>query len=364
MVTINLRVSDDETECVVLSTQEEFHSVLEEFGARCLVDEQQGKTFYGFFNLEEGATYSFKVSRSGRRPPLPPQLSPTPTPQQQNDAALLLAGQMLQSLALQFRPRKAACRMWTGDPTVYNLKATSFDVFDKEVKKKYPYLGEEEKVSYYFFKNKRSVESRMYVSNDAELDDFFDLAGKPTIYIWPRGSPSLSTDSLPSQVEIHLSSTESLSESSESSSRGHLQTLFRNAVRERDDNKCVLSREVLRPKAGNLEAAHIFGVEASLADKRKAARVLNPYDTTNGMLLEKSLHVAFATYLWCMDESLKVHVSEDGKNNGLEKWEGKFVTLRVNDDTHTFPPRALLKARFALYEEKQKKRKEMKKTGR
>lgn len=207
------------------------------------------------------------------------------------------------------------------------------------------------------------MNSRTYVSNDQELNDFFDLAGKPTIYIWPCGSPSLSPDSLPSQVEIHVSSTESLSESSDSSShRGHVQTLFRSAVRERDNFKCVLSGEALRPKAGNLEAAHIIGVETSLADTRKVAGVLNPYDTANGMLLEKSLHVAFDSYLWCMDESLKVHVSEDGKNNGLEKWEGQSLMLRLSDGTnHTCPSRALLKARFNLYEEKEKERKEKKK---
>ena len=250
--------------------------------------------------------------------------------------------------------------MWTGERTAYKLTATSFTVFDQEVKKKYPYLEEEEKVSYYFIKDKHDVNSRSYISNDDELNDFFDLAGKPTIYIWPRGSPSLSPDPLPSLVEIQRSSAESLSDSSDSSSRrGNVQTLFRNAVRERDDFKCVLSGEVLRPKAGNLEAAHIIGVELSLADTRKAAGVLNPYDTANGMLLEKSLHVAFDSYMWCMDESLKVHVSEDGKNNGLDKWEGQSLSLRISDGTdHKCPPRALLKARFNLYEEKVKERKE------
>jgi hypothetical protein len=232
----------------------------------------------------------------GGRPPLPPQMSG------QNDTAL---EQIFQSLVLP--TRKAACRMWTGDPTVYKLKATSFEDFDKAVKAKYTHLDEEERISYYFIKNKRKVDSRTYLSNDAELEDFFDLAGKPTIYIWPRGSPSLSPDSLPSQVEVHLSSAESLSESS-GSSRGHAQTLFRNAVRKRDNNKCVLSGEELRPKAGNLEAAHIFGIETSLASQREVAGVVNPYDTWNGMLLEKSLHVACDAYLWCMDECCKVHV--------------------------------------------------------
>ena len=49
-------------------------------------------------------------------------------------------------------------------------------------------------------------------------------------------------------------------------------------------------------KAGNVEAAHIFVVKAALKDKRRDADVLNSYDTVNGMLLEKSLHVAFDSY--------------------------------------------------------------------
>lgn len=122
-------------------------------------------------------------------------------------------------------------------------------------------------------------------------------------------------------------------------------------MRQRDDNKCVLSGEVLRPKAGNLEAAHIFGVEKSLADERANAAVVNAYDTGNGMLLEKSLHVAFDAYLWCMDDFLVVHVSEEGKKQGLEKWQGKRVSLSVNE--YAFPSQKLLKARFDLYSKKQ-----------
>lgn len=38
-----------------------------------------------------------------------------------------------------------------------------------------------------------------------------------------------------------------------------------------------------------------------------------------------SLHVAFDSYLWCMDEELKVHVSTEG----LKEWQGREVTLSV-----------------------------------
>ena len=98
-------------------------------------------------------------------------------------------------------------------------------------------------------------------------------------------------------------------------------------------------------------AAHIFGVEPALADKRRAAGIVNAYGTGNGMLLEKSLHVAFDAYQWCMDEFLTVHVSENALEGVLKEYRGKCVKLFVGSFNH--PPRELLRARFALYQEKQ-----------
>ena len=286
---------------------------------------------------------------STRRPPLPPTPE-TQQQQQQPQQTDPMVTNALQILSISME-RKAACRMWTGDPTVYDLKATSYQDFDKAVRAKYAFLDDEENISYYVIKQKRDVSSRAYISNDDELNDFFDLAGKPTIIIWPRGNPSLSPASLPSEIEIHLSSAESVSESS-GSSCGYAQTLFRQAVRKRDGNQCVLSGEVLRPKAGNVEAAHIFGIEGSLCSQRDAAGVLNAYDTLNGMLLEKSLHVAFDAYDCCKDEFLVVHVSKEGKWRGLQQWDGKKVRLSVGSPL--FPSRELLQARFALYKERQR----------
>ena len=197
--------------------------------------------------------------------------------------------------------RRASCRLWVGDRTVYNLRAASFRVFDEQVRSKFS-LPKDAEISYYIIPQKKDVDSRQYISNDDDLDGFFDLAGKPTIFVWPRGNPSLSPKSLPSEVEIHASSADSVSTST-SSSRGYIQKAFREAVRLRDNNKCVLSGEPVRSKAGNVEAAHIFGVEPALTDRRRAAGILNGYDTSNGMLLEKSLHVAFDAYqcrlFWC-----------------------------------------------------------------
>jgi len=173
--------------------------------------------------------------------------------------------------------------------------------------------------------------------DDDELNNFFDLAGNPTIFVWSNGSPSLSPASLPSEIVIPVLIAESVSESS-GSSCSYLQTLFWKAVRKHDGNKCVLSSKEIRPKAGNVEAAHIFGIEPSLSSQWDAAGVVNAYDTCNEMLLEKSLHVAFDAYYWCMDESLVVHVSEEGKCQGLQQWDGK------KSDSHSVPPSSLLES--------------------
>ena len=58
-----LRVSDDVLESVVLGNEDEFREMLKNFGARCLVDEDNGDTFYGSSQLRDGATYSFKKSK-------------------------------------------------------------------------------------------------------------------------------------------------------------------------------------------------------------------------------------------------------------------------------------------------------------
>ena len=164
----------------------------------------------------------------------------------------------------------------------------------------------------------------------------------------------MSPNSIPSQLELqHLSLSDGESISS-SSGRGYIQELFRKALLIRDDRKCVLSGTLFCPKTGNVEAAHILGVETSLAQSRQDAGVLNPYDTMNGMLLESSLHTDFDSFLWCMDEFLNVHVSDAGKKKGLGHLEGKKVNLRVDD--HNYPTRCMLIARYQLFLEHQRAR--------
>lgn len=246
--------------------------------------------------------------------------------------------------------RKATCRLWVGgDCTLYSLNASSFQALNQAVRSNYM-LEDEEYVSLYYILDKDCVESRRYVSNDHDLNKFFNLAGNPIIFIWLRGESSISPGSLPSEIEIKVASASSSQSSVSDRTRGYAQTLFRNGVRERDDFTCVLSGKKLRPKANNVQAAHIIGVEPGMATTRKAAGVVNAYDTWNGMLLETSLNSAFDSFLWCMDEFCVVHVSDIGKEQGLGEWEGKRVKLKV--DQPLYPSRKLLRSRFQLYKEK------------
>jgi len=243
-------------------------------------------------------------------------------------------------------PPKVSCRLWVGDNTVFSLPAPTFETFNTAVRSIFE-LDTDANISYYYISHKSNVHSRKYISDDHDLKRFHALAGKPTIFVWMRGeSPSLSPDSLPSEIEIQALSVESSSDSS-TSTRGHAQKLFRNSVRARDKNTCVLSGTVVREKAGNVQAAHIFGIERALAQERQRLGIYNAYDTQNGMLLETSLHTDFDAYLWCMDEFLIVHVSEEGKTKGLGKWEGKKLNLTL--EGYGSPPPSLLKARYELF---------------
>ena len=340
---------------VKLSSDAEFDKWLSKKGVECLLD-HDGDEVVGFASLVDGGTYTLGPQPSLQLLNSRPPLSPASQIQSQQQMDAIFA-------RLALGPRKARCQMWTGDRTVYKLSATNFREFDDAVRAKYSDLDDEQTISYYVIKQKNDVGSRSYISNDDDLNDFFDLAGKPTIYIWSRDvEASLSPASLPSEVEIQVSSAESISVTS-SSSRSHNQKLFRQSVRKRDGHQCVLSGETLKEKTGNLEAAHIFGIESSLSEYREAARVYNAYDTSNGMLLEKSLQVAFDAFQWCMDEDLVVHVSEEGKKDvNIQQWEGKRVRLSLGSPL--FPYKEHIRARFALYSEKQKKGKNTRKSVR
>lgn len=176
-------------------------------------------------------------------------------------------------------------------------------------------LEDEEFVSLYYILDKDSVD------HDHDLNKFFNQAGGPIIFVWLRGESDISPGSLPS--EINVASITSSQSSDSDRTRGYVQTLFRNGVCKRDNFTCVLPGKKLKPKANNVQAAHIIGVEPGMARTREEAGIVNAYDTWNVLLLEASLHSAFASFLWCMDEFCIVHVSDIGKEQGHGEWEGK-----------------------------------------
>ena len=230
-----------------------------------------------------------------------------------------LRQQQQQNVSPLFATRYLHCRMWAGEnKAVFEVPAPSFEGLCSAVRDKFD-IPISEAFSLSFIPNKRDVNSRQYIASDVDLNNFLGLAGRPTVFIWHRGDPSMSPNSIPSEVEIHALSVGDESSQSASSTRGHVQDLFRKGVRARDSNTCVLSGTKLRPKTGNVQAAHILGAEKSLELARSQGGIFNPCDTSNGMLLESSLHSAFDSFQWCMDEFLNVHVTEVGKAIGLGK---------------------------------------------
>ena len=136
--------------------------------------------------------------------------------------------------------REAPCRLWVGDDscTLYNLNATSFQALDEAVRSTLQ-LGDEEIVSLYYILDKEAVESRRYISNDHDLDTYFNLAADPVIFVWLRGESNISPGSLPSEIEIKVASVTSSQSSVSDGTRGYV-------------------------KANNVQAAHIIGVETDM----------------------------------------------------------------------------------------------------
>ena len=91
-----------------------------------------------------------------------------------------------------------------------------------------------------------------------------------------------------------------------------------------------------------------LGEEKSLEAARSKGGVFNPCDTSNGLILESSLHSAFDAFQWCMDKFLNVHVTEVGKANGIAKYEGQQLNLQIG--VTPYPTKQMLRVRFDLFE--------------
>ncbi|KAG7351450.1 HNH endonuclease [Nitzschia inconspicua] len=188
----------------------------------------------------------------------------------------------------------------------------------------------------------------------------------PVVLAWEQGSDGSPKD-FPGEIALPFSG--SAASSLSTSSRGHIQKMFQAQLLERDNQKCVVSGKPFKQGSGTVEAAHIIPVESPV-DLRHRAGLRGLYDTRNGMLLESTLHEAFDSYIWCMNEEGKFCLSDAEshavmiRKYGLSKWEGKTLNLGIGIDPDA-PTKATLKARYDLFlakveEEKQKENKKSK----
>ena len=165
-------------------------------------------------------------------------------------------------------------------------------------------------------------------------------------------SAYLSPDAVPSLNDSQSVGPQS---GSESSTRGHLQSKFRFAVRKRDDCRCVLTGEHLVQGQRNVDAAHVFGTEVGLKEVREQAGVYNVYDTTNGVLLSTWWHTKFDSWCWCPDQTGKVWVVPERvrvqERERLLQRAGSYLTPPPDGSVslHSWPPLHLLQARFNLF---------------
>ncbi|KAG7354569.1 HNH endonuclease [Nitzschia inconspicua] len=175
------------------------------------------------------------------------------------------------------------------------------------------------KLSLCFIPDGKNIDSRKKnnYKEDRDLEDFMQLGGNPVVLAWEQGS-----DGSPKK----------------------------------------------RTPCGTVEAAHIIPV-ASPLDVRHRAGLRGLYDTRNGMLLESRLHIAFDSFVWCMNEEGKFCLfdaesdAENIRKYGLSKWEGKTLNLGIGIDPDA-PTKATLKARYDLFlaKVKEKKQKEFEKS--
>ena len=176
-----------------------------------------------------------------------------------------------------------------------------------------------------------------------------------TILAWERGSDGSPTE-LPGEIAAPFSG--SVVSSMSTSTRGHIQKVFQTAVLVRDKQQCVVSRKRYKQGSGNVEAAHIIpvaeGKDAARDAAQKASGLFSLYDTCNGISLEKGLHNAFDSYLWCVDEKGIFHLSDAERDAakieeyGLAKWAGNALNLNIGFGPG-YPAEQILKARYELF---------------
>ncbi|CAB9505069.1 expressed unknown protein [Seminavis robusta] len=233
-----------------------------------------------------------------------------------NDPLIVVAPAQKQQQRLEF------CRTWSseGNHLPYNLLAKSYDDLQRQIQ------------------------------GDSDLEEFIQISNTPAVLAWERGSDGSPTG-FPGEIAAPFSGSNVSSIST--STLGHIQKVFQAALLVRDKRKCVVSGTQYREGSGNVQAAHIIPVAAK---KRvlEQAKICSIYDTCNGMLLESTLHKAFDSYLWCLNENGVFCVSDAERHQkkikeyGIAKYRSNVLDLSGDN----FPTKATLRARHALFQSK------------
>lgn len=250
---------------------------------------------------------------------------------------------------------KIYCRTWNteGNHGTYKLPADSCDDLKQQASQKFNFAAD--KVNLYFIPHRDDVNSRKKIKDNSDLEEFLQLGGDPVVLAWERGSDGSPTE-LPGQITAPFSG--SVASSMSTSTRGHIQKVFQTAVLARDKKQCVVSRQRYIQGCGNVEAAHLIpvaeGKDATLEAAEKASGLFSMYDTCNGISLEKGLHNAFDSYLWCVDEKGIFRLSDAERDaakieaHELDKWAGNSLNLNIGFGPG-YPTEQILKARYELF---------------
>jgi hypothetical protein len=260
---------------------------------------------------------------------------------------------LTESLSISVSP---CVRLWSGKDSVKRIPAVTYQQLDAGVKVHFPFR-DEYTVRLYYIPDSRDITSRCEVGDDASFAGWRSCHPPPVIYVFAYTDDGLpSPHQLPSPVTSVVSFG---SDSTTSSTRGHQQTSFRNAVRKRDANKCVVTGLEFVKGTSNVVAAHIFGVEPSLRKQRQEAGVFNSYDTTNGFMLSAKWHLGFDQFQWSPNGKGQICVAEDAKDDMYQPFrngKSKLVSPGNSAGQHAWPSADLLNARYHLFIERVRQR--------
>jgi hypothetical protein len=260
---------------------------------------------------------------------------------------------LTESLSISVSPR---VRLWSGHDSVKRIKAVTYQQLDAGVKVHFPFANEYT-VRLYYIPDSRDITSRCKIGDDASYAEWRSCDPPPVIYVFAYTDDGLpSPPALPSPMTSVVSFG---SDSATSSTRGHQQAAFRNALRKRDANKCVVTGLQFVKGTSNVVAAHIFGVERALHSHREKAGILNVYDTDNGFMLSAKWHLGFDQFQWCPNGEGQICVAEDAEDDMYLKYrtdQKHWLTIPSTDFLHKWPSEHVLAARFELFSQRVRQR--------